>query len=170
MLADIELKTIERLKDKGLGARDYRVQKGSDSLVNPAVHAAIEAGTLTKVGKITYRQDVDLYLYITFKSLKKEAERREGIYPIIEGAIQLLQLQTLGLAIDPLAPVKYGNVTTEEDIKEDKIVFYILFKTHFTVDKVEDEVARDLLRIGLNYYLNPDDDVVDATDVVMLNV
>lgn len=170
MLADIEQNALDLLKSKGLRARDFAVQKGADSLVNPAVHAAIEAGAMTKVSKTTFRQEVELYLYLTFKNLKKEKERREGLYPILEGAIQLLLLQTLDLTIDPLVPVKFANVTTEQDTQEGKLVFYVQFKTFYYVEKVEEEAAAELLQIGLNYYLKPGDDEVDATDIVELNV
>ena len=60
------------------------------------------------------------------------------------------------------------NVTEEDDAKQGLIVFQIEFKTGYMIEAVSDEVITDLLKVGLNYYLKPGDDAVDASDTLTL--
>ncbi len=169
-IAQIEDAIIQRLKDKGLQVRDIDVQKGIEGIPQPAVYVATEEGRFEKIGQITFKQSLSIVLYIVFKHLKSEKERRRGIYPIIEGIIGILMLQDMGLAIEPLKPRSFKNITDEDSDRAGLMAYQIEFETSYNIARMEDEVATDLLKIGLNYYLKPGDDVSDASDLVTLGV
>lgn len=160
MLTEIEKKTVERLKAKGLNANLVEIDSGKKKTIikTPAVLCHIESGKLAKVGN-KIRVDVDMYLSMIFRNFMDEEERRKGIYPIIEGTIGILSFNKLGLDIGPLVPVGFNNVTNEEDIDRGLIVFYIHFRTFYYIEKIDDEEAGQLLTIGIKYYLQePEDD------------
>jgi len=168
MLADIEEKIQIRIEEKITGVKDVAVGKKRLALGAPSTFIAISGGTYRKIGQVSFKHEVSIFLSVEFKNLKGEEERRKGIYPIIEAIILTLTLQTLGLTIDPLLPVNLQNVTEEDDAKQGLIVFQIEFKTGYMIEAVSDEVITDLLKVGLNYYLKPGDDAVDASDTLTL--
>lgn len=168
MLAEIEEKIQLRIKEKITGVKDVDIGKARGGLVSPSVFVAISGGTYKKIGQVSFKHEVSIFLSVEFKNLKGEEERRKGIYPILEAVILTLTLQTLGLTIDPLLPENLQNVTEENDAKAGLIVFQIEFKTGYMIDAVSDEVISNLLKVGFDYYLKPGDDVTDASDVVTL--
>lgn len=168
MIIKIEDAIVARLKDKGLEAGEIKIQKGVEGIVKPAVYVSTEEGKFQRITDTTYKQVLGVHVYIVFKHLKNEAERRRGIYPLIQGAIGILALQKLGLKIDPLKPISLRNVT-DDDLNELGLIAYqIVFETAFNIDKMSDEEATDLLTTGLSYYLQPGDSVKDAEDTVTL--
>jgi hypothetical protein len=80
--------------------------------------------------------------------------------------VQLLLLQDLGLGIKPLIPKSWRNATSEELRKKGLIAFTLELGTSYVISKLGEEATDDLLSIGLNYYLKPGDDIVDASDVI----
>ena len=48
------------------------------------------------------------------------------------------------------------------------IAFSLEMSTSYTISRLDDEAVTDLLTVGLNYYLKPGDDIVDASDIVTL--
>jgi hypothetical protein len=168
MIVDIEKKAIERLTSGGLAVRDVEIQKGARGIVYPAVFVSTEAGKFVRIGQAACKLTVTLTVIIVFKHLTSEKDRRHGVYPVLEGVVNLLMLQTLGLEISPLIPVGFRNVTDEE-LADDKLMAYQLeLETSFTLTRVDDEKATDLLQIGLQYFLqDPEDDQeADAEDLV----
>lgn len=175
MFSEIEEKILIRLKEKGLQVRGLEIKKDPKGNVAPAVFAHIDEGTFKKVSQSTFKIDISVFLTIAFKKLKAEDSRRKGLYPLLLAVINYLTLQNLELKntdgsnkIDPLQPVRFQNVTTEADLASGLLLFQIQFRTGFYIEKVEDEVAGELLRIGLEYYLKPGDDVLDAQDIMEL--
>lgn len=167
-IAQVEDKMLERLKNKGLDVRDFDVQKGTDGLVKPACYVATELGSFKKLSQSTFRQIISVSLYLVFRHLKDEKERRRGLYPILEGAIGYLTLQTLGLDISPLTPKSFRNITDEDTFRAGLIAYQIDFETGYDIVAMSDEQVTELLRIGLNYYLKPGDETPDASDLVNL--
>ena len=84
--------------------------------------------------------------------------------------MQGLMLADLGLEITPMRPSRFANITDGEMREKDTMVYQIQFFTSYVMSRADDEDVTDLLRIGLNYYLqDPEDDgVADATDLVEL--
>lgn len=88
-----------------------------------------------------------------------------GTYQMVEDVRDLLTGQAMGLAI---APLRVGAVRTLYNTRqgnEARSVFALEFSTDYTYTPPED-AALDLNVIGLNYYLQPDDGVLDASDVI----
>jgi len=169
-ITDIETAVLTRLTATLTGVRNEANQKDAAGLYpGPSVSVAIFEGTFEKITQKSWRQKVTVHILLTFKHERGEQERRRGINPILQGVILSLLLRDLGLAMDPLKPVRFREVTDSADDEARKIVYLIEFATSFCIAPVDDEEAADLLRIGLAYYLKPGDAVVDATDVVTLS-
>ncbi len=172
MLTEIEQAILTKLSDNGLSSKIFDARADRQNLSPPVVFCAIEEASFSRVtmNKV-FKQEVSIFLTIVFETLENEAARRSGIYPILEGVIGLLMLQKLGLAITPIVPVGYKNVTDKEDAQNGQLWFQIEFKTSFNIEKTDDEAdAVELLKIGLEYYLqDPEDDgVKDAEDEITL--
>lgn len=170
MLTEIEEKILETLNSAGLGIKDMTVQKKGRALNYPAVMVATEEGTFTRIGNGKYKCSVKVYIALAFKSAHSEKQRRHGIYPILLGIFELLMMQTFGLAIDALVPKTFMNITDKDMQKSDILAYQLGFVTAFTVKMKKEQSTGDLLRIGLNYYLQDpgDDGEPDAQDLVTL--
>jgi hypothetical protein len=170
MLTQIEDAMVDRIKTKMSGlAGMVNVQKG-EGLSQPAVYVSTDEGKFEKITIRSYRQEVKTFVDIVFSHLASEGERRKGVNCILQGIIQVLMLETLGLNITPLIPRGWRNVTSEEWRSKGLIVFSLQLTTSFVVNKLYEEEADDLLLVGLNYYLTPGDDVADVTDTITLTV
>lgn len=169
MIAEIENKILDWLDNAGLGVRATDVTKG-ESIKKPAAFVYIEAGQLSRVAMAKIKVSLDVYVLIAFRSVRDELERRHGLYPILEGVMQGLMLADLDLDITPLIPGRFANITDAEFREKNTLVYQIKFGTSYVMTPVEEEDVVDLLRIGLEYYLQDpaDDGVVDASDLVTL--
>jgi len=169
MLSEIEEAVKNRICDKlAEAAGKIDVQRGVEGIPRQAVYVSVEEGDFTRVTSDTFSCAVKGYVDIVFSNLQSEEMRRKGIAPILEGIYQCLLLQKLGLTIDPIAPTRFRNTTTQ-DFKEKGLIVYTLeFSTKFRITKLDEEAATELLRIGLNYYLKPGDNVADASDEINL--
>lgn len=169
ILSDIERAALDRLKNKGLKVNVFEVKKDTDIVrMTPAVRAVIADGKFSEVTQKTYRIDASLYVIIIFRHVSDEESRRKGIYPILLGVVNYLGGQKLGLDISRLMPGPFREITNAEDTEKGLIVFQLQFRTWFHIDKLTDEQAGDLLKIGVSYYLKPGDDVADAQDEIDL--
>jgi len=168
MYSDIEKAVETRIEAKLDSVRDVKIQKGpKNNLLNPGVFVSVEAGDFEALGR-GWKQKLDVYVEIEFENLRDEEQRRVGAFMILSAIIQYLIGHDLGLKIKELQPSKWQNVTGEEDYKSSKTRLQIIFKTAFNIEAVSDEVINDLLKVGLNYYLKPGDDAVDASDTLTL--
>jgi len=166
---DIETAVLEEITTRLDGVRAAAIQKDAQGLYpGPTVSVAIFEGTFEKVTQVTWKQKVTVHVLLTFKHERGEEERRKGINPLVQGVVLYLMLRDLGLNMEPLKPVRFRDVTDSEDYEERKIVYLVELSTSFTMTKLDLEEAVDLLTVGLNYYLKPGDDVVDASDLVTL--
>lgn len=169
MINEIEDAIVERLTGQ-LAAAFIDVQKGFEGIPQPAVYVSTEAGEFVKLSAASFRQTLTIFVDIIFSHLASERERRKGMYLILEGVLQSLLMQTLGLQITRLAPSNWRNTTTEEFRSKGLLTFSLEMKTSYTISVTDDEEVYDLLRVGLSYYLQDpeDDDAADAADVVEL--
>jgi hypothetical protein len=168
MLNEIENGIVSLLTTKLDSARKVAVQKGVEGLVQPGVYANVEAGDFEKQGQRSYYQHLTVYVDIVFTSLKDQKTRREGINLILEGTLQLLLLKNLGLQIQPLRPKGWRNTTTPELDEKGLISYTLELTTAYSIIPLDDEVVTDLMTIGLDYYLQPDDTTVDSGDTISL--
>lgn len=168
MIVEIENKIVDWVGAAGLGVRNADVKKGK-SIQYPAAFVTTEAGNFTPQGQVNFRCDLKIFLSIGFRDVSSERDRRKGLYPILEGVIQGLMGNDLGLAIKPLAPVKFNNVTDKELMAAGVTAFRLEFATTFTFKPTAEDGA-ELLRIGLDYFLQDpaDDGKADATDEITL--
>lgn len=166
---DIEAAVLEEITSRLEGVRAWAVQKDAAGLYQgPTASVAIFEGTFEKVTQAAWKQKVTVNVLLTFKHERGEEERRRGINPLVQGVVQTLMLRDLGLAMEPLKPVRFREVTESEDHEARKIVYLIEFATSFVITRQSDEEVTDLLRIGLDYYLKPGDGARDASDLVEL--
>ena len=166
MIAEIEDAIVSYLTTQIADAR-IKVMRGFEGIPQPAVHVSTEEGRFEKETNTSWKLTLTIYVDVIFKSLSTEAQRRAGLYKIMEGIVQSLLLQTLGLAIQPLEPKSFRDVTSEELLRDGFAAYTIEMSTYYHVTASPPGAAQDLLRIGLSYYLEPED-IEEVTDVVTL--
>ena len=167
MIAEIENKILDWLENAGLGVRATDVTR-AESIRKPAAFVYVEAGKMSRPAMSKLKVELDVYVLVAFRSVRDELERRHGLYPILEGVIQGLMLADLDLAVTRLIPERFANITDADFRERDTLVYQILFSTSYVMTPADGEEISDLLRVGLNYYLQDpeDDDVADASDLV----
>lgn len=169
MINEIENNLVDLLTSRLESARKIGVQKGVQGITQPAVYASVEEGRFERISKSTVKQTLKVYLDIIFANLKDQRSRREGINLILEGALLLLLFNKLGLAIDPLEPKAWRNTTTPELDELGLISYSLELSTGHYLEKLDDEAVTDLLRVGLEYFLqDPVDATADAIETVNL--
>jgi len=162
---------LARLAAGALQVRDIDIEKLKAGVAHPAVYISTETGTFTKKGQEVYACELHQFLVLLFHNVKDERARRRGLYPILEGVAQLLMGQTLGLDITPIKPVRFRNVTSEAFRKQYLCAYELELTATVELRKEESQGdAGELLRIGLEYYLQDpaDDGRADATDLMDL--
>jgi hypothetical protein len=128
---------------------------------NPALSIVIfKSGPWVKETKRTYLVPCTIHILLTVTSAKSEEDRRRIANPLVFAIILALVQQDLGLNLkDPgIEPKSFDDVTSEEEYKENKIVFLIEFSVgfYFTVPK-DDEDAADLIGVATDYLLEQGD-------------
>lgn len=179
MILDIIEAVEKRLQDKlptdNQQILDFKIRKDpSAGYVQPGIYVYVDDGTAQRITDLTDRETVVLNVVVKFKNLKREDERRKGIYPILEGIIGALTRQTLvdgdsnPIGARPLEFTGFRNITLAQENEAGFILFLIQFKIAFTVTKMDDEQVTDLLRMGISYYLQPNNDTPVVTDTLTL--
>jgi hypothetical protein len=169
MLSAIEEGTVARIKAKLTAASaKIDVQRGIEGIPQQAVYVSAEEGTFTRVTDDVLRQTVTIFVDVVFSNVQSEAQRRKGIYPIMEGVLLCLFGQKLGLAITPLVPKSFRNTTTEELKSKGLIAYSLELSTSYHIKRIDDEAVTDLFYVGLKYFLQPDDENEDAEEIVIV--
>ena len=170
MINQIEDAIVGRIKAKlDATAGKVAVQKGVEGIPQPAVYVSTEAGRFEKITQETFKQHLSLFVDIVFSYRgADERERRKGIYLILEGILQALLLQDLGLTIKPLVPQSLRNTTVEEFRAQGLLTFALELTTSYTISKLDAEAVTELLTIGLAYYLKAGGEIPTASDVITL--
>lgn len=151
---------------------EFDVRKNLDTINKfPSMAVAVETIDFSKKTDCT-GWSPRLFVYLVFKNVARESQRREGIYPLVEGVIRLLTKQTLGLGIEPLEPVSAPEIQNSRFTERGLIGWQIQFKTGFDVDPFDadaEETAIRLLSTSIRYYMQiVDDREHDASDIVDL--
>lgn len=156
LLTDIENAIVDRITTKVTAVVSAAVRAKGEGPVEryPSVYAATGSGQMRKIGN-NLKVEPTVILILKFKDLRKEEDRRKGIYPILQGIISALFNHRLGLVIDALLPTGFRDITDDDDRQEGFIIFGMEIKTGFVMNTSED-VTTELLRVGLNYYTEPD--------------
>lgn len=172
MLTDIEQAIVDHLHERLAAASRISIDEAHSavSLKMPAVDVIVGGGRFERVAQ-QYKLVAQVYVIVTFQNLRSVADRRRGVYPILEAVLALLSGRSFDLKISPLRPLRLDNITEEQEAAEGKVVFQIEFETGWVIVAQDDETVTDLLRVGLNYYLQDpaDDDEADASDLVTLS-
>lgn len=154
MLTKIEEAIAERLESQITEPKHIDIDEAHSALGMPSIDILIGGGKFTKANMAGYKLRPNVFVVVTFQHLRSVADRRKGVYPILEAIVTKLVSQSLELKIDPLVPLRLDNITTEKEAKDGKIVFQIEFETGFVINKLSDAEINDLITIGLSYYLN----------------
>lgn len=126
-----------------------------------------------KLGAEKWKVPCRFVTMVAARSVRNEAATRKGdklnvgSYQMVEHVQALLLNNDFGLEIERLQP---GRVQTQYNTKvrgQALSVFSIEWSTAYMLKMPPLEIV-NLLKVGLNYYLKPGDDVVDATDTVTL--
>jgi hypothetical protein len=153
---ELELEIQQCIQDKLESVRADFKAKQQITLLLPVSYVSIEDGSFVSRGQSSSKETVSVFVEFEFKNLKDEKDRRKGAYPILRGIVKYLAFQSFGLKITPMEPVKWQHITDAEDVKAGIKRYLITLKTSFyTAKALSGEEAGDLLRIGLNYYLDP---------------
>jgi hypothetical protein len=169
MISAIEEAALNTITSRIAELKTGSNQKDARQLLTAnAVAVACLEGSFERINNSSWRQDVTLSVLIKFKNMQSEEARRQGINPIVQAVIQLLIQKTLGLAIRPLVPKRFRDVTTEEKYTAGVIEYLVEFTTSFTIAVLDEEAVTDLLTVGLSYLVKPGDSVADASDTITL--
>ena len=171
MLTAIEQAALQRLTDKIPALKNGVIQKGNQQqLRDIAVAVAVLDGKFNKIGQSTWRNECTVSVLFKFKNMQSEEARRKGINPLVQASVQYLLGQRLGLAIGPLVPLAFNDVTSEDDLTAGTIKYLLTFSTWFDLRQLDEEDLGDLVTIAIDYLLTPGDETVDASDTVITKV
>jgi hypothetical protein len=138
----------------------------------PAVSVALEDIRYEKLSDGSNKWLPGFALYEIFKNPVNEAVRRHGVYPMIEGAVQLLAGSKLGLDIVPLFPEGTTEIVHGDLDAMSAIGFKTVFRTGFDVDRPDDDSeAVHLVTSAIDYYRENKDletDTSDLSDIITL--
>jgi phage gp37-like protein len=171
MIAAIEDALVAYLQAQFGTAIRIAIQKGFEGIPQPGIYVATDEGRFQRTSNNAFRQTNTIFIDIIFKGLNTEALRREGLYGVMEVAINSLAWQTLGLAIHPIEPKSFRNVTTEEMLRDGFVAYTLEVETWYQVTKMEPADAPELLSASFGYYLNapveePAGTPPDASDLI----
>lgn len=173
MLTAIEQAVLARLCDQIPALKSSGIQKDSRQMLrDTALAVAVLDGKFSPVGQTSFRNECTVSVLLKFKNMQSEEARRRGINPLVTAAVQVLLGQKLGLAIGPLQPKSFRDVTTEEKYVGGVIEYLLEFSTWFNVTRLEEEELGTLITMAVDYYLQDpvDDNVVDAADTLTTTV
>jgi len=140
-----------------------------DALKIPGINWAVTAGAFTFPGKALCQQTFTILGLVTVKNVAKESERRKVIHPVVLYVIQKTFLETIGLDIDPIRPVRWQETTSSEDMSSALMVVEIRLECKAWISKMPKTEQEELLvGIDAGYALQPEsgsDDVIDNLEL-----
>lgn len=186
MIAQIEDALINAVKGaQGLGyslrtVASYGGEFDSDLLtvVNafPAVWVSFAGhGQPKRLGEKKWRVPVSFSVLAGARNVRGEVATRRGgafgevgSYQMLEDLQALFLGQDFGLAITPFTPGRVHSLFNGK-LREMLLSVYAQeWHTDYILTQPE-PAAVDLLKIGMDYYLQPDDGTADASDLVSLS-
>jgi hypothetical protein len=168
MLAEIEDAVIVYLAAKAPEIKQLDIAKGEEVLAAKVAYMlGITKGPAEVVTDETTRQYIQLAIWVAFKNMKSDKDRRHGAFPVVEAIAQFLLNQKLGLEIKKIKYAGFTDVTAAEERDAGMAVYQLDFKTSYTVTQLDEEGTQELLSVGLNYLLNGSTTAA-AQDVLIL--
>lgn len=154
-MTQIEEAVIARFKAKGLTGK-MAIQAGSNGIRVPvSYYVSINAGDAEKAGNTSFKLSMSVVVDLVFKNLSTEEAKRKGIAPMIDSVFAILTLHDLGLSIKPLIPKGFKNITSDDDYQNGEIIYRVTFSTWMDLVAVDDEVTTGLLKVAMDYLLQP---------------
>ncbi len=168
MLAEIENAVITRLAEKAPEIKQLDIAKGDSVLAAKVAYMlGIMKGPADDITDETTRQHVELSIWVAFRNIKSDKDRRHGAFPVVEAIAQILLKQTLGLEIKKIKYRGFTDVTAPEERAAAMAIYQVDFKTSYTVSKLDDPDTQELLSVGLNYLLNGRDTAAAQDQVIL---
>jgi hypothetical protein len=155
MLAEIEDAIVARLTAKAPQLKYVNVPHGAPVPVTaPSYLLTILKGNAGRPAMNRAKQEVGIKLWVRITNLKDDATRRKAAYPLLEAVAQLLFNERLGLDITHIAYEGFVDITEHNDWSSGIAIFEMSFSTSYTVEKISDEAATDLLSLAMNILLD----------------
>lgn len=126
-----------------------------------------------KLGPQKWRTPATFVTMVAARNLRNEEAARKGgaieigTYEMIKHVKTLMLGQDFGLPIDRFEPGAVRTLYNTKIRASGLSVFSLEWSTAF-IEKTPTIEDGELLKVGLNYFIKPGDDVVDATDLVTL--
>jgi phage gp37-like protein len=185
MIAQIEDAVIERIQSaQGLGYVLRAVESYAGQLDNiaesvrafPAIWVAVKgSGIPQRLGAEKWKIPLTVAVFVAARNVRGERATRHGTvdsvgsYQMLEDMQALLTWQDFGLAIDLLSLGAWKTLINNRLQGQALSVLVQEFGTAYVLSRPSSEDLQDLLSIGLNYHLMPDDAKADAEDLVTLS-
>ena len=127
-----------------------------------------------KIGAEKWKVQANFAIMVGERNVRNEAATRKGdqlnvgTYQMLKDVRTSMLNQDLGLAIERFEP---GAERTLFNTKVRSIGLSVMsqeWSTAYVLHAPSEEALHDLLRVGLNYFIKPGDDEVDASDEVTL--
>lgn len=141
----------------------------------PAVWVAFSsAATPKRKSEKKWLVPLTFTIFIATQNVRGERVARHGevgavgSYQVLTDIQALLLGQDLGLAIDPLTPGEVENLFSGRRMSQAMSVLSQQWHTEYVLTQPTPADLADLLKVGMNYHLQPDDGASDASDLVTL--
>ena len=178
MFKDVEDAIITKVKGSALGPYLLTVKTfGAVSfksvkefaLAAPGVLVSVLEGDVTPVAQ-RFQVKPDVLVWCIGQDLGRQDLKRTkevvGAYALMRTVFELLSGQDLGLDIQQLSPSKFGYLKEDELTALGISVHWMLFSTGWTIQDPEEGEPTYIEKIGLEYFLKPGDDLMDAEDIL----
>lgn len=168
MLYEVLNAILSKLKKESFSVYE-NYGKILDNYTFPAVFVDLESVDYVNLTRGKYKVILNISVYLLVRNYRSESDMNMQMFNILEGVAGILTNNSFNLEIEPIRPVRVTNISTEEHRIQKINIFKLDIQTSYIVDKPKrEEIYGDLLRIGLEYYLKPGDDVEDAKDIITL--
>jgi hypothetical protein len=168
MLYEILDAILSKLKEERFNVYESS-GKSLDNLTFPAVFIDMDSIDFENLTRGKYKVILNIAIYIVVRNYRSESDLNMHMFNILEGVAGILSDNSFNLEIEPVRLVKVTNISTEEHKIQKISIFKLDIQTSYIIDKPKrEEIYGDLLRIGLEYYLKPEDGVEDAKDIITL--
>ena len=139
------------------------VEVGRDHLAlsRPACNFAVIEGDYAAQGlrSSELKESLTIIAVVVTKNIRASAEleRRKEAHPLVRYVVQKLWLNTLGLDIQPILPVRWRETTTASQLDAGLFTAEIQLKTSVSVARLSDDATAILLEgVLAGYDLHPE--------------
>lgn len=173
---NIEDAIEERLRIGGLDVQDFDIDSDPTAVRVPAVNIALWDISFTSINMAMTRWRANAVWYVTniIADLRDEKSRRRAMYAISAGEMALLSGWKPTVTVDgteetidvrPFRPDRFRRLNV---VKSPRMAFVLQMRNSFVFSSkdLDLDAAVEVLTIGLNYMIKPDDDTADAQHVV----